>query len=67
MPTPGERLRAALEMTDLGLSLQRQNLRRRNPDWTEEQVSAAFRDWLFDRPLDYDPNDSRPTRRFDKT
>ena len=52
MTTPSERLRQALELADLGFAIQRQNIRRRNPEWCEREVEAAFRRWLHEGPGD---------------
>ena len=38
-------------MMDFGFELQRQNLRRRHPEWTEEAIEEAFHHWLVDRPM----------------
>lgn len=46
------RLRAAFEMHDTGMKLQRQNLRRRNPDASEAEIDRLFEQWLHDRPPD---------------
>ena len=46
------RLRAALELQETGLKLQRQNLRRRHPDASEAEIDRLFRQWLHDRPGD---------------
>lgn len=46
------RLRVAFEMHDTGMQLQRQNLRRRNPDASEAEIDRLFEQWLDDRPPD---------------
>jgi hypothetical protein len=44
------KLRVALEMYALGESIMRQNLRRRFPDESAEEIEARILDWLADRP-----------------
>ena len=45
-----QRLRQALELHETGMALQRQNLRRRHPDWDEERLEQAMRHWIRQRP-----------------
>jgi hypothetical protein len=47
-----ERLRIALDMADTGIALMRQNLRRRHPDASTEDIDRLLRAWLHDRPPD---------------
>jgi Xaa-Pro aminopeptidase len=42
----------AVELHETGLAMQRANLRRRNPDASDEEVDALMRAWLLERPLD---------------
>lgn len=44
------RLRQALEMHEFGLEMMRQNLRRRFPEESPEQIEARFLAWLEERP-----------------
>lgn len=44
------RLRAALEMFDDGVALMRQNLRRADPEASEEEIERRLRAWLRHRP-----------------
>lgn len=48
--TPAERLKVALELFDLGVGIMRQNLRRRNPGATEDEIERLLTAWLRDRP-----------------
>lgn len=50
--SPSERLRQGLELMELGFKLQSQNIRRRHPEWSEEQVRDALHRWMVDRPMD---------------
>lgn len=50
-----ERFAIAIQLHETGLALQRQNLRRRHPDLSEDEVDALMADWLADRPLDHSP------------
>jgi exonuclease VII small subunit len=49
-----ERLEAALEMWEDGVQIMRENLRRRSPQASEQQIEAALGAWLADRPYDAD-------------
>lgn len=44
------KLRLALEMSDAGCELMRQNLRRRHPDASEAELSELYTRWLHHRP-----------------
>lgn len=48
--TPAEKLRAALELHDVGVELMRQNIRRRNPEASEDEVDVLLAEWLRTRP-----------------
>ncbi|MBL8923249.1 MAG: hypothetical protein JNJ54_30640 [Myxococcaceae bacterium] len=48
--SPEEKLRLAFEMHDLGCAMMRENLRRRFPDETDEQLERRFVEWLQTRP-----------------
>jgi hypothetical protein len=45
-----ERLRLALELFAAGEEMQRQNLRRRCPGASEEEIEKHIQEWLRDRP-----------------
>jgi Xaa-Pro aminopeptidase len=47
---PAARLRAALELHELGVKLQRQRLRRERPGISEPELDEAMRAWLHERP-----------------
>ncbi|MGM0577860.1 MAG: hypothetical protein ACQEXJ_19190 [Myxococcota bacterium] len=47
--TPADRLRAALDLFDEGGALMHQNLRRRHPEESEEQIQARLQAWLLER------------------
>ncbi|MGH8904935.1 MAG: hypothetical protein ACRD0K_00055 [Egibacteraceae bacterium] len=47
-----QRLRVALDLADVGVSLMRQNLRRRYPDASPERVEQLLRDWINRREGD---------------
>lgn len=51
---PGEKLEAALEMWEDGMTLMREDLRRRMPEATDDEIEAALDAWLRDRPPDAD-------------
>lgn len=48
--TEAERLEAALEMWEDGVSIMRENLRRQSPGATEEEIEVALDAWLTTRP-----------------
>ena len=48
--TPEERLRIALDMADTGIEMKRMQVRREHPEWSDDEVAAAMRAWLTDRP-----------------
>lgn len=45
-----ERLRLAFELFAAGEEMLRQNLRRRFPDASEEEIEMHIEEWLRDRP-----------------
>lgn len=45
-----ERLRLAIEMADAGIALMRQNLKRRFPNESDEQIDRRLSAWLRERP-----------------
>jgi len=49
-PTPAEKLRQALDLFESGVDLKRQNLRRRHPDESDEEIAARLQAWLLTRP-----------------
>jgi uncharacterized protein YqeY len=52
-----EKLRVALELFDAAVAIQRQNLRRRNPSASDEEIEALLERWVSkrDEPLEEDP------------
>ena len=47
---PATRLRAALELHDLGVRMQRRRLRRERPAMADSELDEAIRAWLRERP-----------------
>lgn len=47
-----ERFQAAVRLHESGIEIQRQNIRRRHPDLTPDEVDGRLDEWLLDRPLD---------------
>lgn len=45
-----DRMRTAFELFEVGEQLMRTRLRRTHPDWSDEEVDAATRRWLWERP-----------------
>lgn len=53
LPLPddaAERFRITLDLHQAGIDLMRQNLRRRNPSESKEQISERVEAWLHTRP-----------------
>ena len=60
-----ERLRAALDLADTGVSIMRQNLRRAHPGMPPEHIDQLLNEWLGNRSgaeLGDCPGPSRPLR-----
>lgn len=49
-PSPADAFRATLDLFEAGLELMRQNLRRNDPEATEEEIDLRLRQWLMHRP-----------------
>jgi hypothetical protein len=49
-PTASGALHTTLDLFETGLELMRQNLRRRHPDATPNEIERLLADWLRDRP-----------------
>ena len=45
-----EKMRTALELADLAVQIMRQNLRRRTPEASQEEIEAALQAWIRTRP-----------------
>jgi len=45
-----ERMRIAFDLYQVAEDIQRQNLRRRNPSATDEEIERGIREWLAKRP-----------------
>ena len=55
------RFRTAMELFEAGVSMMRQDLRRRFPDADEEEIKTRLRQWLQERPgAEYGDCDGRP-------
>jgi hypothetical protein len=48
--TPEQRLRLAFELFDAGIAIMRENLRRRRPHASREEIQASLNAWLQERP-----------------
>jgi hypothetical protein len=63
--SPAEKLRAALELHEVGVALMRQNLRRRNPDASTADIEELLSGWLRTRPgAEHGDAVGRPSRRL---
>ena len=60
-----DRMRIALDLAEAATKIQRQNLRRRFPKATEEEVEECLIAWLRHRPgAEHGDADGRPGKRF---
>jgi hypothetical protein len=48
--SPAERFRVALDLFQTGVDMMRQNLKRENPQATDEQIEERLGAWLRHRP-----------------
>ena len=56
-----QRLRTAFQLHDEGVALMRQNLRRRHPDESDEQIEQRLQAWLRERPgAEFGDGEGRP-------
>lgn len=62
--SPADKLRAALELHEVGVALMRQNLRRRHPDEPDASLDERLTDWLRTRPgAEHGDGAGRPSTR----
>ncbi len=60
------RMELAFDLYEMAEQMMRQNLRRRNPGATEQEIEEGIRDWLRRRPgAQYGDGVGRPGRRFE--
>jgi len=50
-PAVMARMAIAFDLFDTALAIMHQNLRRRNPDASEEEIDAGVREWLRRQPV----------------
>lgn len=63
--SPADKLRAALELHDVGVELMRQSLRRRHPDASDDAIEDLLTDWLRTRPgAEHGDGAGRPSTRI---
>lgn len=63
--TPLEKMRVTLDLFETALKIQRQNLRRRNPEATEVEIERLLDAWLAERPgAEHGDGQGRPASRF---
>lgn len=56
-----ERFRLAVDLHEAGVALMRQNLRRRHPSESEQEIDARLEAWLMHRPgAEHGDCDGRP-------
>lgn len=48
--SPAERFRIAMDLFQTGVDMMRQNLKREDPDASDEQIEERLRAWLRHRP-----------------
>lgn len=63
--SPAEKLRAALELHEVGVAIMRQNLRRRHPEASESRIEELLTSWLRTRPgAEHGDSAGRVSARF---
>jgi len=59
------RMELTFDLYEMAEQMMRQNLRRRNPAASEEEIEAGIREWLHRRPgAEHGDGVGRPGRRF---
>jgi hypothetical protein len=59
--SPAQRFRIAMDLFQTGVDLMRQNLKREDPDATEEQIEDRLRAWVRHRPgAEFGDSEGRP-------
>ena len=60
------RMELAFDLYEMAEQMMRQNLRRRNPGATEQEIEDGIREWLRRRPgAEHGDGVGQPGRRFD--
>ncbi len=60
------RMELAFDLYEMAEQMMRQNLRRRNPGATDQEIEEGIREWLRRRPgAEHGDGVGRPGRRFD--
>jgi hypothetical protein len=63
--SPADKLRAALELHDVGVALMRQNLRRRHPGESDQLIDERLTKWVRTRPgAEHGDAAGRPSTRI---
>jgi len=63
-PETRQRFEETMELFGVAVQIMRQNIRRRNPELTEDEVDERLQDWLLDRTGDHDSPTFRRSRRW---
>lgn len=58
------RFAETMELFEAAVAIQRQNIRRRHPELSEDEVDERLQAWLLDRPGDHTSSEFRPSTRF---
>ncbi len=48
--SPAERLKATIDLAEVGYEMMRENLRRRHPDASDDEIQTMLTAWLHERP-----------------
>lgn len=60
-----QRMELAFDLYEAAEEIMRQNLRRRNPEASEEEIEEGIREWLRRRPgAEHGDGEGRPAHRF---
>ncbi len=61
------RMEMAFDLYEMAEQMMRQNLRRRNPGASEQEIDQGIREWLHRRPgAEHGDGVGRPGRRFEE-
>ncbi len=60
------RMELAFDLYEMAEQMMRQNLRRRNPGASEQEIEEGIQEWLHRRPgAEHGDGEGRPGRRFE--
>ncbi len=63
-PETTRRFEETMELFETAVQIMRQNIRRRNPELTEDEVDERLQEWLLDRTGDHESPTFRRSHRW---